>query len=86
MPLSPEQRTLRARIAAHTRWANEDPVAATERARANGPGSDDYWLAQQPADLPEAERIRRAKSAKSAHFARLALASSKARSTTDKAS
>lgn len=80
-PLTPEQRSLRARIAAHSKWAATDPIAGTESARASSPGTDTYWLQQVDPNhlLSEQERYRRATSAKRAHFARLALASSKAR-------
>ena len=83
--LTPEQRTLRARIAAHARWSKEDPRAATKPAR-------DAFLARFEAEvdpdgvLPEGERLRRAESARKAYFVRLALASSKARSANTKPS
>ena len=76
--LTPEQRSLRARIAAHEKWAHTDPVAGTARAR-------EKFLARFEAEvdpegvLPEAERLRRAEHARQAYFTRLALASSKAR-------
>lgn len=79
-PPTPEQRALRARLAAHTKWANTaDPTAATQAAR-------DAFMARflREVDpdglLPEAERNRRAESARKAYFTRLALASSRARS------
>lgn len=78
MPLSPEQRSLRARTAAHTRWSREDPKPAMAKVRRG-------WFArfedQVDPDraLPEDERHRRAQSALQAHMARLALASSRAR-------
>jgi hypothetical protein len=76
--LNPAQRTQRARIAAHSKWAATDPVAGTAKARA-------AFLARfldevDPGRvLPEAERLRRAEHAKSAYFARLAFASAKSR-------
>lgn len=82
MPLSltPEQRTLRARIAAQTRWAREDPVPTAERGQA---GLTEKFrrevLAHDPA-VTEPELSRRVESARKAHFAKLALASSRARS------
>ncbi len=81
MPLSAEQRSLRARIAAHSKWAKHDPQKATEVMRAAGPGRLAYWEREvDPEGLfPEAERLRRADSARRAHMSRLALASSKAR-------
>lgn len=78
--LTPEQRTLRARIAANTRWAKHDPVQGTATMRAK---FLDTFLAQVDAEtpgLPEPERQRRAESLKRAHFQRLALKSAKARS------
>jgi hypothetical protein len=80
-PLTPAERSLRARIAAHTRWSREDPVAGTEAARAASPASDAFWEhAVDPAgELDELERQRRARSAKAAHFTRLAFRSARAR-------
>ena len=80
--LSPSERSLRARLAAHAKWAVTDPGAGTAAARANGPGSIEYWLRQLPpetVDLPEAERVRRAESLKKAHFTRMAYLSARAR-------
>lgn len=76
--LTPEQRKLRSQIAAHARWAAEDPAENAARGQA---GLKDKFLREvDPAGvLPEAERQRRAQSAYKAHMGRLALASSKAR-------
>ena len=76
--LTPEQRRLRASIAAHTRWSREDPTATAEAGQA---GLVAKFRRQVDPDnqLPEAERERRAVSAYRAHMKRLALASSKAR-------
>jgi hypothetical protein len=77
-PLSPTERVLRARSAAHAKHARHDAKAAMDKARA-------AFLAsfEQQADpegrLPPAERQRRAEQLRRAHFARLALASAKAR-------
>jgi hypothetical protein len=77
-PLSPTERGLRARVAAHAKHAKYDAKAAMDKARA-------AFLAgfERQADpdgvLPPAERERRAGQLRSAHFARLALASAKAR-------
>jgi hypothetical protein len=79
MSLSPEQRRLRAQIAANSRWSREDPRVGTARARA-------AWyrkfLDQVDPEriLSHAERDRRAQSALRAEMQRLALRSSKARS------
>lgn len=77
--LTPADRALRARIAAHCRWSKcADPVAATEPARKAF--ADRFAREVDPAGvLPPEERARRAEHAKSAHFLRLALASAKAR-------
>jgi hypothetical protein len=78
-PYTPDQRTLRARVAAHAMHAKHDPKATTAKARAT-------FLSKFEAEvdpdgtLEPAERARRAEHARSAHFARLALASSRARS------
>jgi hypothetical protein len=76
--LSPAERTLRARLAAHAMHGQHDARATTANARA-------AFLArfERQADpeglLPPAERQRRAQQLRSAYFARLALASAKAR-------
>lgn len=80
VPLTPEQRVLRARLAAHVMHARNDSREVTASARA-------AFLAgfEQEVDpegqLPVEERMRRAAQARRAHFARLALASSRARAT-----
>jgi len=51
----------------------------TASARLAGPGRIEYWLNQQPSDLPDVEGRRRAEAAKKAHYARLAYKSAKAR-------
>ncbi len=78
--LSPSQRALQARLAAHASWARTpDASARTAPARHR---FDERFLDEVDPDrtLPEVERQRRAASAKKAYFARLALKSSKARS------
>lgn len=76
--LSPSERTLRSRIAAHERWSRQDPVAGTAKARE---AFLDRFEREVDPDgvLSPAERARRAGHARSAYFARLALASAKAR-------
>ncbi|WP_322755690.1 hypothetical protein [Frankia sp. Cas3] len=82
VPLTPEQRVLRARIAAHVSHANTDPRERTAAARAATPQCRPYWerkvRAEHP-DLDDAEVTRRATHLHHAHMARLSLASSKAR-------
>lgn len=78
LSLSPEQRKLRAQIAANTRWSREDPKEGTRSARAAYERR--FELEVDPDGvLPEAERKRRATAAMRAHMQRLALASSRAR-------
>lgn len=78
MPLTPEQRSLRARIAANRRWSQEDPAPTMERARA---GLRAKFLREVDPDgvLPDAERERRADARWRAHMQTLALRSSQAR-------
>ena len=78
MALTPEQRSLRASIAANTRWAKEDPKAGTHKARA---GFEARFEREVDPDgtLDPVERKRRARAAMRAHMQRLALASSRAR-------
>lgn len=77
--LSPAERVLRARTAAHTSWANTaDRSARTAPGRA---GLMKRFEQQVDPDhqLSEADRVRRAESLYKAHFARLALKSVQAR-------
>ena len=79
MPLTSEQRRLRAQIAANTRWSREnDRVVQTAKARQ---ALLERFVRQvDPTnELDPTEQLRRAESALSAHLARMALASSKAR-------
>lgn len=77
--MSPEHRSLHARLAAHSLHARiSDPAAHTAPARA---AFLDRFEREVDPDgvLDPAERARRAEHAKKAYFARLALASAKAR-------
>jgi hypothetical protein len=76
--LTPEQRSLRARIAANTRWSREDGKANAARGQA---GLLAKFVDQVDPDrvLPEDERLRRAEAARRTHMQRLAFLSSKAR-------
>lgn len=77
-PLTPSERTLRARLAAHSLHAQQDSRALTAPARK---AAHDRFLIQVDPDgtLPEAERIRRASHARKAYFTALALKSAQAR-------
>lgn len=76
--LTPAERSLRARLAAHAMHAQHDARETSAPGRA-------AFLARFEREvdpdrlLSEAERLRRADHARKAYFARLALASSKAR-------
>lgn len=78
--LTPEERSLRARIAVHTSWANTaDPAERTAPARS---AADARFERQARALHPNAsdDRIDQVAShLRSAYFRRLALASAKAR-------
>ena len=77
--LSPSQRSLRARVAAHESWARtSDPSARTAPARAAFKSRFEREV-DPDGVLSEAERQRRAEHARTAYFTRLALRSSKAR-------
>ncbi len=66
---------MRARIGAFAQHARHDPVNTTRKARAAfRPG----FLDAQPADLPEAERLRRAEAAFREHLARIAFQGARA--------
>lgn len=77
--LTPTERSLRSRLGAHALHAKYSGLEITRVARAASPGSDDYWLHRVDTDLPEEERLRRARHLKKAYFTRLALKSSIAR-------
>jgi hypothetical protein len=79
MELTPEQRSLRSRMAAHHSWARTADRSARTR-----PGRDAFMRrfedqVDPERTLPPAERLRRAEQARKAHFAQLALRSSRAR-------
>lgn len=78
MALTPEQRTLQARMAGLTFAANNDVHAATARARK---GFDARFEREVDPNnkLPPAERRRRAEAARKAYFTRLSLKASIAR-------
>jgi hypothetical protein len=76
--VTPEQRALRAKLAAHARWSREDAREGTAAARAGFLRR--FELEVDPDGiLPAPERARRAESALKAHMSRLALKSSRAR-------
>jgi len=75
---SPVERSLISRGAAHTKWAQTDPVEGTAAARAAF--LDRFDRQVDPAGLlPPEERARRAQHARKAYFLSLALKSAQAR-------
>lgn len=78
-PLTPEQRTLRARLAAHRSWANtSDRRARTEKA--SKAFLERFEREVDPdGTLPPEVRHQRAESARKAYFAALAYRSARAR-------
>lgn len=77
--LTPAERTLRARIAAYESWAmTPDRSARTAPAREAALRRFEDQV-DPDRTLPDAERARRAESARRAYFTRLAFASAKAR-------
>lgn len=79
MPLTPEQRRIRASIAAHTSWANTD-----DRTARTAPGRqaviERFEREADPTNqLGPAERRRRALHLQAAHMGRISLISSKRR-------
>jgi hypothetical protein len=78
-PLTPEQRSLRGRRAAHIRWANESPGDNAVRGQAGLRARFDREVRESTPGLTESEYARRAEHALKAHMAGLALKSSKAR-------
>jgi hypothetical protein len=79
--LTPEERSLRAQIAAHDRWSRcEDRSASTAPARSAFLERFEHEVDPDRA-LDPAERGRRAEHARKAYFKRLALKSARARRT-----
>ncbi|HXF72506.1 MAG TPA: hypothetical protein VNO79_07860 [Actinomycetota bacterium] len=78
MALTPEERQLRARIAAHARWSRRD--SHEDLAPAREAFLERFRREVDPEGvLPPGERERRAQHALKAHMYRLALASARAR-------
>lgn len=79
MSLSPEQRSLRASLAAHAMHAKNDSREITANARAAFLKRFLDEVDTATPGLPEVERLRRAEHLFRAHMKRLSLASSRAR-------
>jgi hypothetical protein len=79
MDLTPEQRALRSRMAAHKSWAQ-----TTDRTERTRPGREAFMRrfedqVDPERKLPPAERLRRADQVRQAYFIDLAFRSSRAR-------
>jgi hypothetical protein len=74
----PAEMALRGRIGAYVLHARHDPRETTAKARGKFLARFEREVDPEGV-LPEPERLRRAQSTKNAHFARLALASARAR-------
>jgi hypothetical protein len=77
--LSPEQRTLRAQIAAHTRWSRERDRAAATRAGREKFDKRFYDQVDPDRELDPVLRDKLAANARQAYFRTLALRSSRSR-------
>ena len=78
MALSPSERILRARLAAHALHSKVDSTKHTEPARKAALERFEKQVDPEGI-LPEAERLRRADQAKKAYFVKLAFLSARAR-------
>ena len=77
-PLTPSERSMRARMAAHISHSRHDPKERTQAARDK---FDERFLNEVDPErvLTEAERLRRADHARKAYFTKLALRSAQVR-------
>jgi hypothetical protein len=76
--LTPSERTLRARLAAHTLHAKRDPRETSAPGRAAFLASFEEKV-DPDGELPAVERARRAEQLRKAHMTRLALLAAQAR-------
>ena len=77
--MDPAERTFRARLGAHTSWANTvDPASRTAKAREAAVGRFEKQV-DPDGTMEPGERTRRAEHAKKAYFAQIALKSHTAR-------
>jgi hypothetical protein len=78
--MDPQDRTLRARLAAHSSWANTlDPASRTAKARAAANARFERKAREKHPNATDEQIARIAEHLRKAHFAALALASAKAR-------
>ena len=80
MSMTPAERSLRARLASQTSWANTlDPKSRTARARAAAAGRFEKQAREMHPAATDEQIARVAAQLRSAHATRMALASAKAR-------
>lgn len=78
--MNPEERSLRARLAAHISWAvTPDPASRTAKARAAANGRFEQQAREMHPGGSDELIARTAKHLRSAHFSRMALKSAMAR-------
>lgn len=78
--MDPQDRALRASLAAHASWANTlDPASRTAKARAAANGRFEREAREMHPGATDEQIARVAGHLRSAHFKRLALASARAR-------
>ncbi|MET8297435.1 hypothetical protein ABZW02_25755 [Streptomyces sp. NPDC005180] len=78
--MTPEERSLRARLAAHISWASTpDPTSRTAKARAAAAGKFEQQAREMYPGGSDEQIARTAKHLRSAHFSRMALKSAMAR-------
>ncbi|NUR42039.1 MAG: hypothetical protein HOV73_18325 [Streptomyces sp.] len=78
--MDPQDRSLRARLAAHTSWANTvDPTSRTAKARAAANARFEAEAREKHPGASDKEIARVAEHLRKAYFTRLALASARAR-------
>ncbi|MFD6874494.1 MULTISPECIES: hypothetical protein [unclassified Streptomyces] len=78
--MSPEERSLRARLAAHVSWAvTPDPASRTAKARAAADGKFEQQARELHPGATDEVIARVTRSLRSAHYSRMALKSATAR-------
>jgi hypothetical protein len=79
---TPAERRTNASIAANIRWSQEkNRSLATAKARANGPGSIEYWMRRvdPEGEMTYADRVKAAENAKKAFYGQQLKAARKAK-------
>lgn len=78
--MNPQERSLRARLAVHTSWANTlDPASRTAKARAAAAGRFEKQAREMHPDATDEQIARVTAHLRTAHAQRMALASAAAR-------